>query len=168
MAAACGLSDADIDVLATFLGHDKSTHLKYYRLPEDTFQKAKVGNFLLNVMANAQKSIGVKANNTIEDTFETHTEPSNSTSINPIVTVNIQENTDEANNTAVTNNVKPKNNKLSKPRKRWDNKQTEIIRLSMENNFLLKTLPGKLECEKRIKNIARSFIIENGKTLNTM
>lgn len=118
--AACDLSDADVDVLAAFLWHDKSTHFKYYSLPEDTLQKAKIGNCFLNVMPNAQKSIGVEENNTIiEDTFETHTEPSTSTSINPIVTENIQKNTDEANYTAVTINAKPKKNKLSKHSKPW-------------------------------------------------
>lgn len=63
--------------------------------------------------------------------FEINSEPSTSTIINPIVTENIQENTDQANNTAVTNNVKPKKNKLPKPRKRWE----DLIRLSMDNHF---------------------------------
>ncbi|XP_054256906.1 uncharacterized protein LOC128981936 [Macrosteles quadrilineatus] len=45
IAAASGLSEAEVDILATFLGHDKSTHRKYYRLPEETLQKAKTSPF---------------------------------------------------------------------------------------------------------------------------
>lgn len=41
------LQDNELDILASFLGHDIRTHRQYYRLPEETLQIAKVSKVLL-------------------------------------------------------------------------------------------------------------------------
>ena len=41
------LKDHELDVLATFLGHDIRVHREYYRLPESTLQVAKVSRLLM-------------------------------------------------------------------------------------------------------------------------
>ena len=41
------LKDNELDVLATFMGHDIRVHREYYRLPENTLQTAKVAKILM-------------------------------------------------------------------------------------------------------------------------
>ena len=43
------LKDHELDVLADFMGHDIRIHRQYYRLPEQTFQAAKIAKLLLAV-----------------------------------------------------------------------------------------------------------------------
>lgn len=40
-------NDGDVEQLANFMGHSKDIHKSFYRLPESTFQIAKVSKFLL-------------------------------------------------------------------------------------------------------------------------
>lgn len=40
------LEENELEILATFLGHDISVHREYYRLPEHTIQLAKCGKLL--------------------------------------------------------------------------------------------------------------------------
>jgi len=40
-------NDGDVEQLANFMGHSKDIHKSFYRLPENTFQIAKVSKFLL-------------------------------------------------------------------------------------------------------------------------
>ncbi|KAJ8046141.1 hypothetical protein HOLleu_04717 [Holothuria leucospilota] len=41
------LQDNELDILATFMGHDIAVHRNYYRLPEQTLQLVKVSRILL-------------------------------------------------------------------------------------------------------------------------
>ncbi|XP_033108973.1 uncharacterized protein LOC117110386 [Anneissia japonica] len=41
------LQNNELDILATFMGHDINVHRNYYRLPEETTQVVKVGRILL-------------------------------------------------------------------------------------------------------------------------
>ena len=41
------LQERELEMLATFLGHDLSVHREFYRLPESTTQIAKVGKMLM-------------------------------------------------------------------------------------------------------------------------
>ncbi|XP_062608302.1 uncharacterized protein LOC134270140 [Saccostrea cucullata] len=43
------LKENEVDILATFLGHDIKTHREYYRLPEEAIQVAKVSKLLLTL-----------------------------------------------------------------------------------------------------------------------
>lgn len=43
------LRDNELDALATFMGHDIRVHREFYRMPEDTFQVAKVSKVLLQL-----------------------------------------------------------------------------------------------------------------------
>ncbi|XP_070549166.1 uncharacterized protein [Ptychodera flava] len=43
------LKENEMDILASFLGHDIRVHREYYRLPQDTMQVAKVSKLLLAV-----------------------------------------------------------------------------------------------------------------------
>ena len=43
------LQNNEMDILASFLGHDIRVHRQYYRLPEQTLQVAKVAKLLLAV-----------------------------------------------------------------------------------------------------------------------
>lgn len=47
------LKENELDVLATFMGHDIKVHRHYYRLPEDTLQTAKVAKLL--ILADREK-----------------------------------------------------------------------------------------------------------------
>ncbi|XP_030856052.1 uncharacterized protein LOC105446919 isoform X3 [Strongylocentrotus purpuratus] len=47
MSQLISLKENELDVLATFMGHDIRTHRHYYRLPEDTLQTAKVAKLLI-------------------------------------------------------------------------------------------------------------------------
>ena len=38
-----------MDALATFLGHDIRVHREYYRLPDSTYQVAKISKILLGL-----------------------------------------------------------------------------------------------------------------------
>lgn len=49
------LKHHELDILADFMGHDLSIHRKYYRLPEQTFQAAKISKLLL-ALENGQMS----------------------------------------------------------------------------------------------------------------
>ena len=40
------LQDNELDILANFMGHDVRVHRKYYRLPDQVVQVAKVSMFL--------------------------------------------------------------------------------------------------------------------------
>lgn len=44
MSQMLNLKDNELDVLATFLGHDIRTHREFYRLPEDTIQVSLLTN----------------------------------------------------------------------------------------------------------------------------
>ena len=41
------LQENELELLANHLGHDITVHREFYRLPEDTFNLAKVGKLLL-------------------------------------------------------------------------------------------------------------------------
>ena len=41
------LKDNQLDILATFMGHDIRTHREYYRLPDSSLQVAKLSKVLL-------------------------------------------------------------------------------------------------------------------------
>jgi hypothetical protein len=41
------LRDHELDVLADFMGHDIRIHREFYRLPQETYQAAKVSKLLL-------------------------------------------------------------------------------------------------------------------------
>ena len=43
------LKENELDALATFMGHDIRVHRTFYRLPEDTYQLAKVSKILLQL-----------------------------------------------------------------------------------------------------------------------
>ena len=58
------LKDNEMDMLATFLGHDIRIHREYYRLPEETLQVAKVAKLL---MALEQGTMGSVAGKTLDD-----------------------------------------------------------------------------------------------------
>lgn len=117
MAAASGCSDADIDILATFLGHDRSTHNKYYRLPEDTLQKAKVGNFLLNIM-------------NYENQASTSTQSEHNNRSDVVEEMNIDEPSEQGLPEAATG-ARPKKRKIQKPRVAWVDKQKQLVRKVM-------------------------------------
>lgn len=40
-------NEEDVEQLANFMGHSKDVHKTFYRLPESTFQIAKVSKFYL-------------------------------------------------------------------------------------------------------------------------
>lgn len=48
------LQENELDVLATFLGHDIRVHRKYYRLADETIQVAKVAKLLMNMEKGGQ------------------------------------------------------------------------------------------------------------------
>lgn len=43
------LKENELDILATFMGHDIRVHREYYRLPEETLQVAKISKVLLSL-----------------------------------------------------------------------------------------------------------------------
>ena len=43
------LKDNELDILATFMGHDIRVHREYYRLPDETLQVAKISKVLLSL-----------------------------------------------------------------------------------------------------------------------
>jgi hypothetical protein len=47
MSQLLSLKDNELDVVASFMGHDIRIHREYYRLPEDTLQMAKVSKLLM-------------------------------------------------------------------------------------------------------------------------
>ena len=53
MSQMLSLREHELDLLATFMGHDIRTHREFYRLPEETLQVAKVSKLLL-AMENGQ------------------------------------------------------------------------------------------------------------------
>lgn len=72
LAAVSGLPESQVDQLATFLGHSATTHKKYYRLPEATYQTAKVSQFLLNV--NSSNNIQTTESNSTQRPTHAHSE----------------------------------------------------------------------------------------------
>ena len=55
------LTQNELDVVANFMGHDVSVHQKFYRLPEDTLQCAKVAKLLLASEKGASKQMAQKS-----------------------------------------------------------------------------------------------------------
>ena len=49
MSQIVSLSENELDLLASFMGHDIRVHREYYRLPEESMQVAKVTKLLLAV-----------------------------------------------------------------------------------------------------------------------
>ena len=47
MSQVLNLKDSELDQLAKYMGHDIRVHPKFYRLPDDVMQTAKVGKILM-------------------------------------------------------------------------------------------------------------------------
>ena len=55
------LNENELDILASFMGHDIKTHREYYRLPEETTQLAKVSKLLHALDSGTISSIAGKS-----------------------------------------------------------------------------------------------------------
>lgn len=60
------LKENELDVLASFMGHDIRTHRQYYRLPDDIMQLAKVSKVLLKLESGDISSVAGKTLDEIE------------------------------------------------------------------------------------------------------
>ncbi|XP_041472192.1 uncharacterized protein LOC121421512 [Lytechinus variegatus] len=54
------LKDNELDILATFMGHDVRTHRAYYRLPDASLQVAKISKVLFSMEKGDLKAMAGK------------------------------------------------------------------------------------------------------------
>ncbi|KAL5005605.1 hypothetical protein ScPMuIL_016763 [Solemya velum] len=136
------LRENEMDSLANFLGHDIRIHRDFYRLPDSTFQVAKISKLLLELEKGTVQNFKGKTLAEID--------------IDPDDQVDIEESgeaddlskdsLDDVQGAAEV--VLHKSDSSETKRRKWSRSEKEAIERQLGKYFRLKSLPGKFECEK--------------------
>lgn len=148
LAAVSGLGKNDVSQLAVFLGHTQEVHKKYYRLPEETLQTAKVGKFLVSVSKRTYLS-GVRSQKEHEPS-RTETGGNHS---NEEKDKEEEEEEEEEDKITTVSSVKPKRNFT---KQLWNDEEKQIVHREMIQFILRRKLPGKQECEECVAKMPKS------------
>ena len=165
------LKEHELEALATFMGHDKSVHHQYYRLPEDTMQLAKVSKILLQMEKGNMKVCKGKSLDDIEmnkDEVIDEEEICCDTDIVDGMSIeNFQNDKNEPRKTSehlatssssdnILSTVKktqlPPTGKKQCIRKEWSSEEKSAVKQDFGSYYYLNRLPGKADIEKTIRN----------------
>ncbi|XP_033747261.1 uncharacterized protein LOC117332456 [Pecten maximus] len=153
------LSNTDQDLLATFLGHDIRVHREYYRLPESTLEIAKVSKILHAVNEGNVASLQGKSLDEIqyEDTdvdAEVHDEDSEDEEIEREDDAEVVGDSEKDVHKEADSGQKWRAGGLRRKsfvRKPWTSSEKAAVKRQLGNHLLLKTLPGKANCEEVLR-----------------
>lgn len=168
------LKENELEALATFMGHDKSVHKEYYRLPEDTMQLAKVSKILLQLekgkidrcKGKNLDDLDFADNEAIEEDelsadeddldFQDQDEgPSKTPTTVPQIECFQEPNMEVE--SSVNVNIMSKSKKVStrvvkqSQRKEWSVEEKQAVEMEFRSFFFLNRLPGKAQIESAMK-----------------
>ena len=165
------LKEHELEALATFMGHDKSVHHQYYRLPEDTMQLAKVSKILLQMEKGNMKVCKGKSLDDIEmisDEVIDEEELCCETDIVDDMSIDNFQNgrneprkksehlaTSSSSDTipcTVEKSPRQPTGKKQWIRKQWSSEEKSAVKQDFGSYFYLNRLPGKDDIEKTIRN----------------
>ena len=165
------LKEHELEALATFMGHDKSVHHQYYRLPEDTMQLAKVSKILLQMEQGNMTVCKGKSLDDIEmisDEVIDEAELCCDTDIVDDMPIdNFQNGRNEPRKksehlatsgssdtipSTVKNSPRQPTGKKQCFRKQWSSEEKSAVKQDFGSYFYLNRLPGKADIEKTIRN----------------
>ncbi|XP_033638514.1 uncharacterized protein LOC117299161 [Asterias rubens] len=156
------LQDNELDLLASFLGHDIRTHRQYYRLPESTLQVAKVSKVLLNMEKGNIQGLAGKSLQDIQlnPNEECDTDAESDTGFDSDQSEAEQSDAEPEEPSTSTGNRHKKGvceKQGPKARRAWNSREKAAVTKHLGGFLKSRTVPGKAPIMKMFKAEQRTF-----------
>ncbi|CAH1114940.1 unnamed protein product [Psylliodes chrysocephalus] len=156
------LSEAEMEQMATFMGHTKKTHEEFYRLPQELYQTSKIAKLLLTMMNKGiSKQDQGKTINELDIALNTwETNEAEVTQSGAVMSPETEGNDPVSSNTKNDETEVSLNMDLHLPEKTkyvgkekrtrgtWTSKQKQILLKYFKNQINNKVTPRKSDCLK--------------------
>ena len=145
------LKDNELDMLASFMGHDIRVHREFYRLPEETLQIAKMGKLLMGLNRGITSYAGKTLDEIPYNVDEEASEESTDSDLGDVGTVDSADKKDlglqrDCQPSPVIDSISLSNKEKPGAKRPWSKEEKAAIQRCFSKNLRTMTVPNKEQC----------------------